>query len=323
MATFVRTGSKTKALIRKKGYPTRSKTFHKRIDAMAWARRIESEMERSCFDDSARLKQITLADALADYVKASLNRQLKATKFIVSHANTVSKHLGTLTLTDISTNVLADYRDQRLKAVSEATVKHELGIIYRAMKHSYSMLNIPQHTVPQVAAPTVRNARDRRISREELDSILEQISNSEVRVLITLALETGMRRSELLAMHWSDIDWNNSIVKVPITKTDKARWVPMSSVAKNILNRHQQATLSQSKVFSIRPDSLTQAFSRAAVKAQIEDIRFHDLRHEATTRFFEMNLSMMEVATITGHQDPRMLRRYTHIDSARLVDKLG
>jgi integrase len=71
-----------------------------------------------------------------------------------------------------------------------------------------------------------------------------------------------------------------------------------------------------------RADSLSQAFDRACKRYGIHGLRFHDLRHEATSRFFELGLNPMEVASITGHQDLRMLRRYTHIRPESLVEKL-
>jgi integrase len=76
-------------------------------------------------------------------------------------------------------------------------------------------------------------------------------------------------------------------------------------------------------VFNIRPDSVSQAFERACKRAGIEGLRFHDLRHEATSRFFEKGLNTMEVATITGHKTLEMLNRYTHLRASDLVSRIG
>ena len=72
----------------------------------------------------------------------------------------------------------------------------------------------------------------------------------------------------------------------------------------------------------MRPDSVTQAFSRACERANISDLRFHDTRHEATTRLFEKGLNVMEVASVTGHRDIRMLSRYTHLNASAIAKKL-
>ena len=70
-------------------------------------------------------------------------------------------------------------------------------------------------------------------------------------------------------------------------------------------------------------EAAKRSFIRAAKRAKLDDFHFHDLRHEATTRFFELGLDIIEVATITGHKDLRMLRRYTHLHAEELAKKLS
>jgi integrase len=76
-------------------------------------------------------------------------------------------------------------------------------------------------------------------------------------------------------------------------------------------------------VFPIKAASLRDLWNRTCRRAGITDLHFHDLRHEATSRFFEKGLNVMEVATITGHKDLRMLQRYTHLRAEDLAKKLG
>ncbi|MDA9581184.1 site-specific integrase, partial [Luminiphilus sp.] len=323
VATLVKVGTKTKALIRKQGYPTRSKTFVKHLDAQVWAKKVESEMERGCFDDSARLKQFHYSEALEAYLESCRRRKLRATKFIEAHSRILQRHLGDLRLSDITHQVLAAYRDERLHSVAAATVKHELGIAHRALKHQFRTLGVPVERIPTVRHPTISNARERRVRPEELEALLTQIPNAEMRVTVQLAVETGMRRGELVNMHWHHIDWDRRTLLVPVTKTNRKREVPLSTAALALLKSLIPDGGQEGRILQYQPDSITQAFARAALKAGLSDIRLHDLRHEATTRFFEKGLSMMEVAAITGHQDPRMLRRYTHLDAADLADRLG
>jgi site-specific recombinase XerD len=73
----------------------------------------------------------------------------------------------------------------------------------------------------------------------------------------------------------------------------------------------------------ITREAVKRSYMRAIRRAGIKDLRFHDLRHEATTRMFEKGLNLMEVASITGHMDLRMLRRYTHLKAEDLARKLG
>ncbi len=140
-----------------------------------------------------------------------------------------------------------------------------------------------------------------------------------------LAVETGMRRGEICRIILHDINLDKSVLRIPDSKNGNPRTIPLSDQAKStltaIINLNDPPHASM-PVVEIMPDSITQAFNRACKRAGIENLRFHDLRHEATSRFFEKGLNVMEVASITGHQDLRMLRRYTHIRAETLVDRL-
>lgn len=109
-------------------------------------------------------------------------------------------------------------------------------------------------------------------------------------------------------------------LSIPETKTGKSRIIPLPNVATGILSTIDRRI--DGTVWGIAPDSISHAFSDACKKANIEDLRFHDLRHEATSRFFEQGLNVMEVSSITGHQTLQMLRRYTHLKAENLVKKL-
>ncbi len=124
-----------------------------------------------------------------------------------------------------------------------------------------------------------------------------------------LAIETALRRSELVRIQARDIDWNRQLLHVPITKNSVPRLIPLSKRALSIL----QSASSQTYLFPIAPDSISQAFRRACHRAGIQNLRFHDLRHEAISRLFEQGHSVPEVANISGHSDYRMLARYTHL----------
>jgi integrase len=140
--------------------------------------------------------------------------------------------------------------------------------------------------------------------------------------IIRFALETGMRRGELAAMRWEHADLKSLVLLVPATKTGEPRRVPMSGRAMAVLNalpRHLGG-----KVWGqIHDASVSRAFARACRRAGIKDLRFHDLRHEATSRFSEKGLNPMQVAAITGHKTLQMLKRYTHLRAEDLAKLLG
>jgi integrase len=139
---------------------------------------------------------------------------------------------------------------------------------------------------------------------------------------VALAIETGMRRGELLALQWSNVDLERRIAFLPITKNGESRGVPLSTRA--VATLRGLPASSNGRVFGeLTTDALKQSFKRAARRAGISGLRFHDLRHEATSRFFEKGLNVMEVASVTGHKTLQMLKRYTHLSVTDLATRLG
>lgn len=142
----------------------------------------------------------------------------------------------------------------------------------------------------------------------------------ELSAIISFAIETAMRRGEIVELRWENINRLKRTAKLLDTKNGENRTVPLSPVAQKILDSIPRNL--HGRVFSIRADSITTAFDRCCKRAQIENLRFHDLRHEATSRFFEMGFNLMEVSSITGHKDLAMLKRYTHLKAEDLAKRL-
>ena len=130
-----------------------------------------------------------------------------------------------------------------------------------------------------------------------------------------------MRKSELLNLTWKNVCFDRRIAHLEMTKNGTKRDVPLSLRAIEAVRtvpRHISG-----RIFPLGISALRGLWNRACRRAGITDLHFHDLRHEATSRFFEKGLNVMEVATITGHKDLRMLQRYTHLRAEDLAKKLG
>ena len=143
----------------------------------------------------------------------------------------------------------------------------------------------------------------------------------KLRPLIVLALETAMRLGELIDLRWENINLARRTAHLPETKNNTARTVPLSSIAVaefRSLPRHLDG-----QIFAYSANAASIAFSDLVKKQEIENLRFHDLRHEATSRLFEKGLNPMEVASVTGHKTLQMLKRYTHLRAEDLAKKLG
>lgn len=323
MATIRKRGDRYHVQIRKTGHPTQTKSFGKKADALTWAKTVESEMERGVFLDTSEAERTTLGALVERYEREVLPSK-RSRQGVSSHLRQVTAGLGTSTLSKLSPSALASYRDARLDQVGSQSVLHELRLVQRILNTATKEWGIylPHgNPVTQVRMPKRPKGRERRLSPEEEFRLLAALkANPVVHSLVVFATETGMRRGELASMRWEHLDQNGRTLKIPETKTDIPRVIPLSPRALEALRELPRRLDGQ--VWGLRPDSITQAFDRACKRAGIEDLRFHDLRHEATSRFFEKGFNTMEVSSITGHQDLRMLKRYTHIRAESLVDRL-
>jgi len=234
------------------------------------------------------------------------------------------REVGHHLLANLKPHIIADYRDQRLRTVKPSTVRRELGLLRSILNIAAKDWGITlpgDNPVTLISIPAEPKGRDRRLEAGEEGRLKAALSHSPLTWhIVNFAMETAMRRGEIASMKWGQVNTQARTIHIPVTKTDTPRYVPLSNRAMLVLNTIPR--LLDDQVWGMNPRSITQAFNRACKRAGIDNLRFHDLRHEATSRFFEKGLNVMEVASITGHQDLRMLRRYTHIRAETLVDRL-
>jgi integrase len=228
---------------------------------------------------------------------------------------------------NISGKELAEYRDARLQEVSSKTVRDELvllGHVFKVAMQDWGIVLAHGNPIDSVRKPKIgNNRRDRRLNADEESQLFSACNEygEPLPSIVTIALETGMRRGEIAALLWKYADLDKRVIHLPDTKNGVPRDVPLSSHATKVLKALPRNI--NGRVFDIRADSITQAFNRVCKRAKIEGLRFHDLRHEATSRFFEKGLNSMQVAAITGHKTLQMLQRYTHLRAEDLAKMLG
>ena len=325
MATIRKRSGKYHAQIRKTGYQTLTKTFSSLTTAKRWASVTEADMERHLH--VAILDKTLLRELLDRYEKevSPLHKSHQVEKY---RLKTLKRHLGDQRVSTLSPSLIYKYRDARLKVVSPASLKRELVILSSVLNTAIKEwgINLQNNPVSMVSLPRVGRGRDRRLEQGEEEKLL--FCSGELKRIINVALETGMRRGEILNIKKSHIDFARQTLLIPLTKTDTPRTIPLSSRAIEVLREqlrgsHNVLPIQEVALFSYTPKNLTQAFRRFCKMLGLEYLRFHDLRHEATSRFFEKGFNPVEVATITGHKDTRMLMRYTHLRAEDLVKRLG
>lgn len=325
MSTIRKRGAfQWQAQIRRRGYPPQSKTFDTRKDAEAWARMVEREMDTGTFVSRADAERTTIQKIAERYEKEVLPR-MKAQRQEQQRISAVVGHFGKYHLNAITPAMIASWRDALSKRRAGQTVHHYmavLGRLYTAAQRDFGIALPLGNPVDGVRRPKIDNARERRLEKGEekkLLAALEESRSAWLKPAVLLALETAMRRGELLALQWEDIDLRQRVAHLSDTKNGTSRDVPLSTAAVAILKKLPRQI--SGRVFPITPTVITEGFERACRRAGIEDLRFHDLRHEATSRLAE-RLAMHELMKVTGHKDPRMLARYYHPRAADLAKKL-
>lgn len=235
----------------------------------------------------------------------------------------LNHRISNLPIHDVTRGDMLKYRNERLKLVKPATVKREFNLLRYIFSLAISEWEYAiENPATGIRLPNADEARDRRFYEGEEVSLVASAHEygGPVKDIIIIALETAMRRSEIVFLTKDQIDLHNRTAHLPDTKNGHARNVPLSSRAVATLKPY--LALENNRLFDIRCDSITRAFRKICDRAKIDNLRFHDIRHEATSRFFELGLNLMEVAAITGHKDLSMLQRYTHLRASDLAKKL-
>jgi len=329
MATFRKTpAGHWTAIIRKKGFKDIYKTFAKKSVAVRWANDMEYKLARNAVTPAA--DKTLLSAVIAKYL-AQFTVRKRASQSETSHLNTVSRALGHYTLSELKPAVIVDFVDERLESVGADTVRKELAKLSVVIDASIALWGVDLAANPVVTAKTVLRVtktlapgkrRDRRPSVEEL-AVLYQ---SRVGALVEFAVDTAMRRGEIASILPRHI--HETTLDIPETKTDVSRTIPLTLRARELLSaalleNPQDDGDIEFPVWGLRPDSISQAFSRVCADNDIVDLRFHDLRHEGTSRLFERGLEIQQVAAITGHEDWQSLKRYTHLCPIGLAELVG
>jgi len=325
MATIRKRSGKYHAQIRKTGYQTLTKTFSSLTTAKRWASVTEADMERHLH---VAIPDNTLLGELLEQYEEEVSPLHKSHQVEKYRLKTLKRHLGDQRVSMLSPALVCKYRDTRLKVVSPASLKRELVILSSVLNTAIKEwgINLQQNPVSMVSLPKVGRGRDRRLEHGEEEKLLS--ASGELKRIIIVALETGMRRGEILNIKKRHIDFNRQTLLIPFTKTDTPRTIPLSSRAVEAVREQLRGSqnvipIEETTLFSYTARGLSGAFLRLCRKHGLENLHFHDLRHEATSRFFEKGLNPVEVATITGHKDTRMLMRYTHLRAEDLVKRLG
>ncbi|MGH1429372.1 MAG: tyrosine-type recombinase/integrase [Arenicella sp.] len=284
---------------------------------------------------------MTISSAIERYLKeVTPTKKASTQQRETGRSKQLDSELGKYSLAALNTEIIANYRDDRLaEGKSNNTVRLELALlshIYTTAIQEWN-IGITVNPVANIRKPSPGQGRDRRLTNDEEQRLLkacDEHSNPFLGWMVRLALYTAMRLGEISNLTRQQINLEKRTIHLSDTKNNESRTVPLTNKALVVINEalnhpirpmdtHLLFYGEPGKTGDRKPYVINKLWNQALERAQINDLRFHDLRHEATSRFVEAGLSDQQVSSITGHKSMQMLRRYTHLRTEDLVSKIS
>ena len=303
-----------------------SKTFSDRREGQRWAASLESGLQEPLVAQTIPSVTPTLVEA-AERFHQETRLEKKGARQELERIRALHRlDWSSKPLTRVSSADLKRYRDQALqRGLSPSTVRLMLSTVSVIFKHAQFEWGLDvQNPVEQVKLPRPPRARQRRLregEEERLFEALNQCKSPYIALAATIAIETGMRRSEMLGLRWSDLDLKRGVVHLRDTKNGRPRWVPLTQEALLAISRIRSLSDTTSdRIFPISASLLAQAWGHAIKRAGVEDLRWHDLRHEALSRWaHRLKGDVFKLSLVSGHRTLQMAQRYVHPVQAEIL----
>lgn len=333
MASIIKVGEKWRALIRRKGHPSYCKTFSTKVQAAAWARKIETGMDQDGAPAAAAVlgKMVLVADLVDTYLKM----REQAQRPVLDTANEnyelkrLRRELGHLDAAKLTPQDLVGYCSARAEdGAGPYTINMEVSKLGTVMRYAALGLKIRLPDVVKEARPLLAHLqlvggggkRERRPTEDELHDVLHWLTDNHGQVyadIVRFAVGTAMRRGEIVKVTWADLDAKKKMILVrdrkdPRKKEGNDQWVPLLGDMWELVQSQPKGDAA-GRIFPIHPQTLSKYFKGACDALSILDLHFHDLRHEGTSRLFELGYQVQQVALVTGHKNWVHLKRYTNL----------
>ena len=321
-----------RAKIRLKGFPIQSASFERLHEAKKWAQETESLIRNGKYFKIAEAKKRTLANAIERYVKEILPKKPRYYKNPLLQLRWWKQKIGEHALMNINPALIAECRDKlkqtitnRGKPRAAATVNRYMAalshVFTTAIKEWGWVETNPLFKVSKMKEP---RGRTRFLSEEERAKLLAACHNSRhpyLYLVVVLCLSTGARKMEILGLKWKDVDMERKVITLHETKNGERRLLPLAGHALELMQEHAKAIdIKGGLVFPAknknRLTSIRATWEKALKNAEVENFKFHDLRHSAASYLAMNGASMAEIAEVLGHKTLNMVKRYAHLSEA-------
>ena len=327
MASIRFRSNKWQARVSRKGEQSLVSTFQSKEDAERWARSIEVEWDRGTYTNTHQAQKTNFGELIERYLREVTPTMRGVKEDTIRLKAILRKPIAKVNTLLLNSSRIAQYRDERLKEVSAGTVIRELAYFSSIINQARREWGINiANPVLLVRKPPSPQGRNRILTYEEEQKLLHACEpkanrNIYTRPFVILALETAMRRGELLGLKWANIDIHKRTAFILLTKNGESRTVPLSTRAIETLQGLSRSI--DGRVLPINFAALETNFKRARDRAELLDLRIHDLRHTAVTRLAGKLPNLIELSAVTGHKSLSMLKRYYHPNPEQLAKKIA
>ena len=328
------------AKIRLKGHQPVFQTFTRKTDAVRWANQTEAAITEGRFFKTAESQKHTLSDLIQRYIRDVLPRKAKVFVEYASQLKWWEEQIGDVRLSELSTSLISEQRDllsrtitNRKKPMSPARVNRYMAALSTALNTAIRewewMDDNPMRKISKLKEP---RGRVRYLSDEERERLLDACkdsANTNLYLIVVLALSTGARQQEIWDLRWSDVNLIKGLITFSETKNDEFRSVPLKGHPLKLLLEHSRIRREDSNI--VFPSKKNPAVSydfrnpwkKALLVAEVEDFRWHDLRHSCASYLAMNGVQMRTIAEILGHKTLSMVQRYTHLNAEHLSDAIS
>jgi integrase len=315
--------------VRIKGHPSQYASFKRKTDAERWIQQTEAAIREGRHFKTTAAKKHTLGELIDRYVRDILPTKKKSEQKQTAQLYWWKKQIGCYLLSEVTASMIAEQRDILLRETTQRKQPRNPSTVVRylaALSHAFSIAVkewgwVEDSPIRKVSKPKEPRGRVRFLDDDERERLLlvcKESPNRCLHTIVILALSTGMRQAEILTLKWADVDLEKARVILQETKNGEIRQVAIAGHALQLIKELDKVRRLDTPFlfpgkFPKKPVKIRSAWDNAVKKADIANLRFHDLRHSCASYLAMNGASLAEIAEVLGHKTLAMVKRYAHL----------
>lgn len=305
-----------------KSLETSDKKLAKAIEA-----KVKTEIVEGRYFVKPKIEFVTVNELIDKYLceHSQPNKAPKSYQDDIYFSKKIRRRFGKMALTEVRPKHIAAYINTRRKdGVGNVTINHELRLLRHAYNLAIKQWELVEETpFAKISIPRGNVKRVRYLSKDEEERLFKALPDW-LEPIVIIARETGLRLSNIAYLTWSQVNLLNKSIIIESTKNGDPIGLPMTDSVYNALKRLSKIRrLDSDYIFGkegkpFRREWISESFRRARKKANVDNFRFHDLRHDFCSRLVQRGVDLYTVAALAGHKDIKMTQRYAHLSPERL-----